>query len=149
VSESVSRADTAVEFFLQGYNCSQAVLAAFAPDFGLSREHAFKLGGPFGGGMARCGDACGAVTGAMMVLGLAYSSAEVDPEAKACSYAAARRLFDEFRASHGSIVCRDLLGCDLGTEEGWEEAKARDTHHTVCPGLVRRAAEVVEQILGE
>jgi C_GCAxxG_C_C family probable redox protein len=143
----MSRPDIAVELFLQGYNCAQAILAAFAPAFGLSREHALKVAGTFGGGMARSGDACGAVTGAMMVLGLAYSSAEVDPEAKARSYAAVHRLFAEFRTSHGSIVCRDLLGCDIGTEEGWKEAQERDTHHTVCPQLVRRAAEVVEGIL--
>ena len=145
----MSKADEAVALFNQGYNCSQALLATFGPELGLDRGLALKAAGPFGGGIARSGDLCGAVTGAVMAIGLRYSSDQVDPEAKARSYAAVHRMLQEFQSRHGSIVCRDLLGCDIGTEEGRAEAQARDTHHTVCPQFVRDAAEILERILAE
>jgi C_GCAxxG_C_C family probable redox protein len=99
--------------------------------------------------MARSGNACGAVTGAMMVIGLKFASADLDPEAKARRYATAHRLFEEFRLRDGSIMCRNLLGFDIGTEKGWSEAQERDTHHTVCPTFVRDVCQILERILEE
>ena len=145
----MSKADEAVALFNKGYNCSQALLATYGPSLGLDPSLALKVAGPFGGGMARSGDVCGAVTGAVMAIGLRYSSDEVDPDAKARSYAAVQRLFEEFRQEHGSIVCRDLLGIDLGTEGGWAEAQRLHTHNTVCPQFVRDAAEILDGILDE
>jgi C_GCAxxG_C_C family probable redox protein len=143
----MSKADEAAELFLQGYNCSQALLATFGPELGLERETALRLAGPFGGGIGRTGGVCGALTGAIMAIGLKYSSGEVDAEAKERSYDAVRRLFEQFRVRTGSTACRDLLGFDIGTSSGWAEAQRRDTHHTVCPAFVRAAAEVLERVL--
>jgi hypothetical protein len=54
-----------------------------------------------------------------------------------------------FRERHRSLDCRELIGCDLSTEEGREQARARDTHGTICVRLVRDAVEIAEQLLRE
>jgi hypothetical protein len=83
-----------------------------------------------------------------MVLGLRHgAAAAADPAAKAALYDRVRDFVARFKAHHGSIMCRDLLGCDLATADGWREAKERRVHETVCPEFVRRAAELLERDL--
>ena len=71
----MSKIDTAVSGFKEGFNCAQSVLSAFSEELGLTRETALKIACPFGGGMARQAETCGAVTGAFMVIGLKYGQA--------------------------------------------------------------------------
>lgn len=137
--------DLAVDLFGQGFNCAQAVFAPFSDNF----DSALRIGAGFGGGIARQGGLCGAVAGAVMALGLRCGSAEVDAESKAALYATVRRLLTEFEETHGSLVCRELIECDLSTEEGWAEATRRNLHRTVCPAFVRTAAVLVERLLAE
>ena len=66
----MSHTDLALSRFSEGFSCSQSVLAAFAPELGLDADAALRVSAAFGGGMGRLGDTCGAVTGALMVLGL-------------------------------------------------------------------------------
>jgi C_GCAxxG_C_C family probable redox protein len=133
--------------FDQRFSCSQCVLAAFAPQFGLPDETALLLAGPFGGGIARTGRTCGAVTGGLMALGLKYGY--TTPEGKAACYATGREFMRRFGEENGSIECNTLLGYDMSTEEG--AAAARDSGITsiVCPGLVGSAVEIVESMLRE
>ncbi|MDI6740288.1 MAG: C-GCAxxG-C-C family protein [Candidatus Edwardsbacteria bacterium] len=148
---SLTRTEQAVEYFLQGYSCSQAVCAAFAPSLGLDRDAALKISGPFGGGLARTGSVCGALTGAMMVVGLAHGRVRADDLAtRDRSYALVQEFMRRFKGRNsGALDCRDLLGCDLGTPEGREQAKAMDFHHKVCPKYIRDAGEILETILRE
>ncbi|MBM3285140.1 MAG: C_GCAxxG_C_C family protein, partial [Candidatus Aminicenantes bacterium] len=106
-------ADEAVKNFEEGWNCSQAVLAAFSEALGLEKEKAFKIAQAFGGGMARVGFTCGAVTGALMVIGLKHGRARSgDEAAKEKTYALARECMRRFKSRHGSLVCRELIGVD-------------------------------------
>ena len=66
----MSKAEVAVDCFEEGFNCSQAVVSAFAPELGLDRETALRVAAAFGGGMGRTGETCGAVSGALMVIGM-------------------------------------------------------------------------------
>ena len=84
------RIDLARSRFSEGFSCSQSVLAAFAPEFGLDVDAALRVAAAFGGGMGRPGHPCGAVTGALMALGLRYGATVVDPAAKELTYAKAR-----------------------------------------------------------
>jgi C_GCAxxG_C_C family probable redox protein len=145
----MTKSEQAVATFKGGYNCAQAAFSAFASELGMSREQAMKVASGFGGGMARQGDTCGAVTGAMMALGLAQGSTEADELAKQRVYARIWELLAEFRAQHGSTVCRDLLGCDLGTEEGRKQAHASGVTKIRCPGFVSSAVEIVEKGLAQ
>jgi len=144
----MDHSERAIVCFKEGFNCAQAVLSPFAPELGLERETALKIAGTFGGGMGRLGEVCGAVTGALMVLGLKYGCTDAqDPEGKEAAYRLVREFADRFRARHGALRCRDLLGCDIGTPEGRKLAHERGLFANLCPQLVRDAAEIVGQML--
>ena len=139
----MTNTERALDLFSRQFNCAQAVLAALGPAEGLTEHDCLRIAAPFGGGIGRLGETCGAVTGAIMAIGLRYGAAAArDPETKTALYERVRDFVARFKARHGSIICRDLLGCDLGTPEGVQQAKVRDTHHTVCTALVRSAIEL-------
>ena len=118
--------------------------------FGLDRDTALKLAIGFGGGMGRMAGTCGAVTGAFMVLGLKCGATQADDkEAREQAYERVREFARRFEARNGSIVCRDLIGCDISTPEGLAMAREKELFATVCPRFVQEAAEVLEEMLGE
>lgn len=141
-------ADRAVEAFGGGFNCAQSVFSAFSEGIGMDRERALRTACAFGAGMGRMCETCGAVTGAFMALGLKYGKVRPEDEpAKEKAYALARELAREFRARNGSIVCKELLGCDLGTPEGMKFAGDHGLHVKKCTKYVRDAAEILEGLL--
>ncbi len=130
----------AVGHFASGYNCCQSVLLALGGPSGLDASLAVRLATGFGVGMAR-GGVCGAVSGAVMALGL-YGGGG-GPEgaaAKAATYARTKAFYARFVELHGSIQCRDLIGCDPSTPEGLELANRERRFHALCAPLVRDAA---------
>jgi C_GCAxxG_C_C family probable redox protein len=141
--------DLATARFAEGYNCSQAVLSAYADRFGLDGETALKIASGFGGGMGRMAETCGAVTGALMVLGWKYGAASPDREAKERVYEQVREFAKRFAARHGSLACRDLLGCDISTAGGYDVARERNLFATTCPQFVRDAAEILDDMLAQ
>ncbi len=141
------RISTAVARFAEGFNCSQAVLSAYAGMFGLDDATALRLAVGLGGGMGRMGNACGAVTGAMLVLGLRFGAASPDRQAKEAAYARVRQFAEQFAARHGSLCCRDLLGCDLSRPEDLQRATDENLFGAVCPNFVRSACEILEDLL--
>jgi len=146
----MKKSDRAVAALKDGFNCAQAVFSTFAPGLGLEEGKAAKVASAFGGGMARKGDACGAVTGAFMALGLKFgSSRPEDKEIKEKSYEIAREFVRRFTERSGTIVCRDLLGCDISTHEGFERAKQQGLFDTVCAKLVKDSVEILEDMLSK
>jgi C_GCAxxG_C_C family probable redox protein len=145
----MSNADLAVTCFEEGFNCSQSVLVAYAATLGLDRETALRVAAPFGGGMGRTGETCGAASGALMVIGLRHAQplAE-DKDAKEKTYELAREFLNGFAARNdGCVKCRELLGRDIGTPEGLQTAREQGLFETLCPKFVRDAAEIVEQLI--
>ena len=136
----MNRIERAVSDFRDGCLCSQAVFAAFSEDLGLDRERALKIAAAFGGGMGMA-QTCGAVTGALMVIGLKHG----DDRAKAGPVAAEFR--EKFASRAGSVVCKDLLDCDISTPEGAAAAREKELYTSVCPKMVQHAAEILEEIL--
>jgi len=144
----MTRINTAVACFKEGFTCGQALLSTFGPELGLSRELAMKIACAFGGGMACMGQTCGAVTGAFMVIGLKHGRTVVeDKTAKDKTYELTRKFRELFEARNGSIVCRDLLGLDISTLEGMEMAKQKELFTKTCPSLVKDAAEIIENFI--
>ncbi|MBR6581791.1 MAG: C_GCAxxG_C_C family protein [Ruminococcus sp.] len=145
----MTKSEKALELFANGFNCSQAVLTAFAADFGLDEKLALMLGTQFGGG-ARNGEMCGAVSGALMVLGLKYGHFESEnSEQKSRAYSIATEYTKRFKELNGSIVCRDLLGYDLTNPDDMACIKEQNLFKTVCPKMIKSAVEVLESILDE
>ncbi len=139
--------EIATNLFEEKYHCSQAVLGAFAEDFGMDVKTALKLGGCFGGGMCK-GEVCGACTGALMVLGLRYGQCEItDLENRAKANAAAVEFLEQFKKENGSYLCKDLLGCDLATAEGKTYAIEHKLFTEFCPKMVISATRIAEQLI--
>jgi C_GCAxxG_C_C family probable redox protein len=144
----MTKAEQAISLFKEGFSCSQAILAALSEPLGLDREKALKISQSFGGGMARLGLTCGAVTGAFMAIGLKYGQTRAeDVVARDKTYALVRDFIGEFKSRHGSIVCNDLIGADMSTAEGHDQAAARGVFEHLCPQYVRDAVEILEKIL--
>jgi C_GCAxxG_C_C family probable redox protein len=142
-----TKPENAVALFKESYNCSQSILATYSEQFGLKRQTSLSLTSGFGMGMGM-GQTCGAVTGAFMVLGLKHcSSNPQDRQARQALYELIREFSKRFTAHNGSIVCKDLLGCDPSTSEGAKIATEKGLFRSVCPKIVQDAAEILEEIL--
>ena len=141
--------DQAVHFFRNGFNCSQSVLAAFSPVTDLSGDQCLRIATAFGGGMGRQQLTCGAVTGALMVLGLKFGKALHDPESnKVETYLKANAFFREFRALHGSITCCELLnGLDMNNPADMKKINEQDMFKTHCAKYVRDAVEITRKLI--
>ena len=144
----MDRKEAACALHEKGANCAQAVLCAFAESLGLRPQVAMRIASGFGGGMGRMGGTCGAVTGAFMALGMRHGMTEPEQkEIKEKNYAMVREFADRFRKVNGSLTCRDLLGCDLGTPEGMAEAKAKNLLATRCVQLIGDAVRITEEMM--
>lgn len=144
------RSEKAAASFREGFNCAQSVLSAFSEAYRLRRHDALRVAGAFGGGMAHTGATCGAVTGALMVLGLRYGKTEAaDNEARERCVARGKAFLEAFEARFGSCSCRALLGYDLSAPGQIEAAREAGVLGTVCPGLVLAAAEILEEVLAQ
>lgn len=130
----------------QGYSCSQAVLAAYSERYGLEENLALALGAGFGSGMGNLGETCGAVTGAFMVVGLHCGG---NASGKKKSGQMIRDFAEQFKGrNNGTMLCRELLGCDPGTREGQREARDLKLYKKRCPKFVRDAVEILNQVIG-
>jgi C_GCAxxG_C_C family probable redox protein len=118
------------------------MLAGFGELYGLDRSTAFKLTRAFGSGMGM-GRECGAVTGALMILGLKIQEAPSEKETRFRVYDQVKEFVRLFEEKRGTIICKDLLGVDLGTPEGRDKAIKDNLFRTLCPGFVRDAAQIL------
>ena len=143
----MERSEQAKEHFLSGYNCAQSVVLSFADDLKYSKELALKISAGFGGGMGKQQGTCGAVTGAIMVLGL-LKGEEVNnnDELKSEAYSSVKELSKEFTAAYNTTSCRELIACDLNTPEGAAKFKEEKLMENVCAGCVGKAVQIVESI---
>lgn len=140
--------ENAVSTFVSGFSCSQAILSSFGVDLGIDREIALKIASSFGGGMARLGRTCGAVTGAFMVLGLKYGRIEAkDTAAKERNYQVVNDFVKKFTDRNDSIICAELLGYNLRNPEERKIVKEKNLLSTHCVKFVRDAAEILEEML--
>lgn len=146
-----------MELFMQGYNCSQAVVLAFADKIELDWDQAARAAASFGGGLARLRHVCGTVSGMSMVAGMLTASSDPkDTEKKRENYEMVQRLAGEFERRNGSIICRELLG--LGTENtsvgkdyrtgAVPEPRTKEYYDKrPCKELVGAACEILEEVL--
>ncbi len=146
----MNKTQLAVTRFEEGFNCSQAVFSVYAEELGLDKETALKISGTFGGGISRTGQTCGAVTGAIMALGLKFGATDAaDKTTKEQAYSRAQEFARRFEARNEAITCKELLGCDISTPDGHKMAKELGLYGKICPKLVKDAAEIVEELLAE
>ncbi len=112
----MARIKNVEELFKKGYNCAQSLLAVYGNDFGIDYETALKIASALGGGMGKTGDTCGAVTGALMIIGLKYGALDAeDKKSESITYSISRQFIKKFEARNSTVVCRDLLGFEIGS----------------------------------
>lgn len=139
--------EKANNLFGRKFHCSQAVFAAFSEELGLTEEQALKIGACFGSGM-RKGEVCGACTGALMALGLKYGqTSEDDIDSRLKTNEVTDKFMAEFKKENGSYICKELLGCDLATDEGIATALEKKLFTEFCPKMVESATKIAEDIL--
>ena len=123
------------------------MLAGFGPRVGMDEQTAFMIARCFAGGVGR-GLPCGAVSGALMVLGLNGGPGDDGNRVwRAPYYKIAGQFADRFNQRFGSIICRDLLGLDVSQSPDYRIAKERDLFKQLCPTFVQGAAEILEEML--
>ena len=150
MSEVLTKKEEAMNYFLQGYNCTQSILMAFKeyiPE--ESFEDIMKLGCSFGGGMSRLREVCGSVSGIIMVCSLIYGYTGPETgDVKAAQYARTQELAKAFEERNGSIVCRELLGLSEKKQAPTPEARTEAYYKKrPCKELIGDAAEILEEYL--
>lgn len=146
----MTHAEQAREYFLKGYNCSQAVFAAFCDETKLDKETALKLASSFGGGMGKMREVCGACSGMFMVAGLLYGPADGEFETKAAHYAFIQDMANRFKQRNTFLRCKDLLG-GLKTDTLPTPQKRTEQYYKQRPCLrfVEDACNILDQIIQE
>lgn len=140
------RSEQAVEKFFEGYNCAQVVLGAFSEQYGMKREDAYRMATGFGGGI-RSGDTCGAVIGAVLVIGLKYGNyTQEEGNTKSLCYQKTAEFTSLFRQRKGSIVCRELLNCNIADPEKMKFAAETGLFKEICPKMIKEAVEILEEL---
>ena len=141
-----SKKDKALACFGKGFNCAQAVLSVFCEKYGMDMETALKISCGLGAGM-RSGEVCGAVSGAVLVVGLKHEHHIAnDKETKANCYARTEEFLNEFRKTHNTIICREILSVNVTTEEGMKQALDGNLFRTVCDNVVLSAVTILEEL---
>ena len=131
-----SRVEDAAERHQKGYNCSQAVVCTYCDLLGLEEEAAFRMSEGFGAGMGDMENTCGALSGAVMLVGLKHSDGNLkEPKTKGRTYQVSRELKKRFQERCGSVVCKEIKGIDTGTPKYG------------CRDCVRAAAAIAEDVL--
>ena len=147
----VTRAETAMQLFSDGYNCAQSVSLAFADLINVSSAELTRLSSSFGGGMGRLREVCGAVTGMFMIAGLLFGcDGPKGGETKTAHYAEIQELARRFEEKTGSIICRRLLGLDEGASDPKPEPRTEGYYQTrPCKELVGIAAGILDDFIRE
>jgi len=144
----MTKSKNARNMFFEGFNCSQAVFSTYGESQGIDRETALKIAGPFGGGMGRLGEVCGAVTGALMVIGLENGMTNPeDGDTRDRCHGLVNEFAARFREKHGSIICRELVGYNISDDEERMKAAEQGVFGELCPRLVEDAGLILEEIL--
>ena len=147
----MSRRETAMEYFKNGYNCSQALVMTFQDLIPVEPNLLLKMSSSFGGGMGRLREVCGAVTGMFMVAGFLYGfdGSESTGE-KAEHYGRIQELAHRFEEKHGSIICREMLGLSARRDTPVPEERTKEYYKKrPCVEIVGDAAEILEKYISE
>lgn len=139
------RAMRAKELFLEGYNCAQSVFLAYCDLTPFDKKIAATVAAPFGGGMGRLREVCGAVSGMTMVAGFLYPNFDpTDSQSKKANYAVVQELAEMFRKENGAIVCRELLGLAQKKDEPTPSPRTEEYYkRRPCAEYVAIAARIV------
>lgn len=143
----MNKAEESVYLFNKNYNCAQSVFTVFGEEFGIAKEKAIRIASPFGGGMGMRGEVCGAVSGALMVIGARFGSVNTEHVVKSLPTNIAREFMAEFENRHGSCLCKELIGYKLDIPAENEMAESDGVFKNKCPHFIEDAVRILEKYL--
>lgn len=144
----MNRAREAKKQFEKGFHCAPAVLSTYSEQLGLEKALALKIACGFGAGIGRMGKTCGAVTGALMVIGLKHGQVNLaDEESSQRTYTLVKEFIDGFTVLHSSIECKELIGYDLSDSGELSLARESGVFKNKCPSFVYDSACILEDVL--
>lgn len=139
--------EEAANLFMKGIDCSQVVAGEFAEETGMDQDTLRKMAACFGGGMM-CGETCGAVTGALMVIGLKYGHCkDDDTQQKEIMQKKVMEFKAHYARKHPSTMCRELLKHDISQPGEMEKVLEEGTMFTYCPRVVENVIQILQEIL--
>jgi C_GCAxxG_C_C family probable redox protein len=144
----MNQQDKALEYFRNEFNCAQAVFTVFGVEAGLSEDDCLRTSCAFGGGIGRTQGMCGAVTGALMALGLAHGKGKNDPdERKKITYQYAREFMTRFKDTNGSLTCLELLeGLSMNNPEDLQKIMEKQLFNIKCEKYVTDSVLLVGEL---
>lgn len=143
----MTNTEKALKLFNENYNCSQSVFAAYCERFGINEKDACKISSGFGGGIGRTQNICGAITGAIMIIGSRYFNEDDVAGSKVIVYDKIKELLSKFKSIHNAINCLELTGIDMSKEGGQELFKTMKIHETKCNGFISDTCRILDEIL--
>ena len=145
--ERIRRAE---QLFMQGFNCCQSVVAAFADIYGYTEEQALKMSAGFGAGIGRMRMSCGAFNALALLAGLdCGSTTPGDREGKSYNYKVVQQLAESFRKEHGSLICAELLKLKKGAPLSYEASERTTEYYKTrpCVNQIISAAKIYAEYL--
>jgi C_GCAxxG_C_C family probable redox protein len=145
-----SNKKTSKDYFMEGFNCSEATLLAISESLGEKCKFIPRIASGFGGGFGRHGDVCGAISGSVMALGLVYGRKDPkDAEAKEKIYGIVDEYLKKFIEKYGTLSCRELTGCDMLTPEGLKKMKDEKVVVNICAPIVEFAEREALKLIND
>jgi C_GCAxxG_C_C family probable redox protein len=140
--------EIASDYMKKGYNCAQSILKAYANDVGMKEEDVIKMASVLGGGIGRNGHICGALSGAVLIIGMKFGTTDpIDFPAKEKAYNKASELLDRFAAENKSVLCKELIPYDMKNPEELKKAREAGIFTQKCPLFVLSAGKILESII--
>ena len=133
----MGKANRAADYFSKGFYCSQSVIGSFCEKYDMETDVAFRISCGLNSG-CRGAEICGAVSGAILVIGLKHGDSKQTCNSKT------EEFIEAFKDKHGEITCRGLLGCDISTTKGKAEFKIKNLAKSTCMNMVKSAAQILE-----
>jgi C_GCAxxG_C_C family probable redox protein len=147
-TKDMNRADHAAEYMKTGFNCAQSIVKAFSALTGTAEDALVRMAAPLGGGIGRNGHVCGALLGAVLILGEVFGNFDpADTQSREKAYEKADRLLDGFRKEHGSVLCRELIRIDMKNPDELQKAREEGVFQKQCPLFVLTAGRLLEEFL--
>ena len=138
------------EYFANNYNCAQSVLKAFLEYKGLHFKEAPLVAAGFGGGISRRGEICGALSGAIMAIGIIHSQKIKDiTDHKSATYESTNLLIKKFLEKHKTPMCSLLVGVNMQDEQARKKASDEGVFKKLCPGFLEDTIRILMEMFPE
>ncbi|MFW9934151.1 MAG: C-GCAxxG-C-C family protein [Candidatus Thorarchaeota archaeon] len=148
MASKVGVMNLAKAYAVEGFLCSESVLLALSKTLRIESDIIPRIATGFGGGIGRHGEICGALSGAIMGLGLQFgrSHPSETPDSQT-PYEYSQIMMNLFISRFGQIRCKDLLGIDISCKEGLQRYRREKLWETKCQDIIKITSGLAYDLL--